>query len=212
MPGNQLFMCPLHTWCLLTCVLWNEKHNAQWDDLCYNTPVLVQQNHDDHCDYSLAITKYCPGCKAQCKVLTLLYDDHHIITKWLDTLRGSSPARYINCTAPCNTMQYHAIQFNNMQYQKGILRPKQALFACFWPFSRTGWFQMGYNSAGWVGHSAAMLWTPNKPIFETKNVPHKIGPWKFRYQGQIALFGPPGTQKGPDTRSKCVVKKKKIYL
>ena len=50
-----------------------------------------------------------------------------------------------------------------------------------------------------------MLWTPNKPIFETKNVPHKIGPWKFRYQGQIALFGPPGTQKGPDTRSKCVV-------
>ena len=50
-----------------------------------------------------------------------------------------------------------------------------------------------------------MLWTPNKPIFETKNVPHKIGPWKFRYQGQIALFGPPGTQKGPNTRSKCVV-------
>ena len=50
-----------------------------------------------------------------------------------------------------------------------------------------------------------MLWTPNKPIFETKNVPHKIGLWKFRYQGQIALFGPPGTQKGPDTRSKCVV-------
>ena len=37
-----------------------------------------------------------------------------------------------------------------------------------------------------------MLWTPNKPIFEEKNVPHKIGPWKFRYQGQIALFGPPG--------------------
>ena len=50
-----------------------------------------------------------------------------------------------------------------------------------------------------------MLWTPNKSIFETKNVPHKIGPWKFRYRGQIALFGPLGTQKGPDTRSKCVV-------
>ena len=32
--------------------------------------------------------------------------------------------------------------------KKGILRPKQAFFACFWPFSRTGWFQMGYNSAG----------------------------------------------------------------
>ena len=32
--------------------------------------------------------------------------------------------------------------------QKGILRLKQALFACFRPFSRTGWFQMGYNSAG----------------------------------------------------------------
>ena len=96
----------------------------------------------------------------------------------------------------CNTIQYNRIQFNNMQYQKGILRPKQALFACFWPFSRTGWFQMGYNSAGWVGHSAAMLWTPNKPIFETKNVPHKIGPWKFRYQGQIALYGPPGDPEG----------------
>ena len=41
-----------------------------------------------------------------------------------------------------------------------------------------------------------MLWTPNKPIFETKNVPHKIGPWKFRYQGQIALYGPPGDPEG----------------
>ena len=30
--------------------------------------------------------------------------------KWLDALRGSSPARQINCTTPCNlcnTMQYH---------------------------------------------------------------------------------------------------------
>ena len=50
-----------------------------------------------------------------------------------------------------------------------------------------------------------MLWTPHKPIFKTKNVPHKIGPWKFRDRGQIALFGPLGTQKGLDTRSKCVV-------
>ena len=89
--------------------------------------------------------------------------------------------------------------------QKGILRPKQALFACFWPFSWTGWFQIGYNSAGWAGNSAPMLWTPQKPIFETKNVHHKIWPWKFRDRGQIALFGPPGTQKGPNTRSKCVV-------
>ena len=38
------------------------------------------------------------------------------LTKWLDALRGSSPARYINCTTPCNTMQYHAIQWNSMQY------------------------------------------------------------------------------------------------
>ena len=32
------------------------------------------------------------------------------IWKWLDALRGSSPARQINCTTPCNlcnTMQYH---------------------------------------------------------------------------------------------------------
>ena len=71
----------------------------------------------------------------------------------------------------CNTIQYNRIQFNNMQYQKGILRPKQALFACFWPFSRTGWFQMGYNSGGWAGHSTAMLWTPHWPIFETKKCP-----------------------------------------
>ena len=33
----------------------------------------------------------------------------------------------------------------------------------------------------------------------------KIGPWNFRGRAQIALFGPPGIQKGPDTRSKCVV-------
>ena len=50
-----------------------------------------------------------------------------------------------------------------------------------------------------------MLWTPHKPIFESKNVPHKMGPWKFKDQGQIALFGPSGTQKGPNTRSKCDV-------
>ena len=32
------------------------------------------------------------------------------LLKWLDALRGSSPARQINCTTPCNlckTMQYH---------------------------------------------------------------------------------------------------------
>ena len=42
-----------------------------------------------------------------------------------------------------------------------------------------------------------------------KKFPHKIGPWKFRVNGHFgpkwALLGPPGTQKGPDTRSKCVV-------
>ena len=50
-----------------------------------------------------------------------------------------------------------------------------------------------------------MFWTPHKHRLETKNVPHKIGPWKFRDRGQIALFGPPGTKKGSDTRSKYVV-------
>ena len=35
---------------------------------------------------------------------------YQYLLKWLDALRGSSPARQINCTTPCNlcnTMQYH---------------------------------------------------------------------------------------------------------
>ena len=48
MLGNNLSMSHLHTGCLISCVLAWQKHNAQWDDLWY-TPVLVQQNHDDHC-------------------------------------------------------------------------------------------------------------------------------------------------------------------
>ena len=54
-----------------------------------------------------------------------------------------------------------------------------------------------------------MLWTLRKPIFKTKNVPHKIVPWKFRDQGHFgpkgALSESPGAQKRLDTRSKCVV-------
>merc|ERR1739842_32485 len=50
-----------------------------------------------------------------------------------------------------------------------------------------------------------MLWTPHKPIFVTKKCRPRMSPWKFRDRGQKALFGPPGTWKGPDTRSKCVV-------
>ena len=46
--------------------------------------------------------------------------------------------------------------------------------------------------------------TPQAYVWR-KIVPHKIGPWKFRDRGQIALFGLSGTQKGPDTRSKYVV-------
>ena len=38
---------------------------------------------------------------------------------------------------------------------------------------------------------------------------HKMGPWKFRVKGHFGpkgdLLGPPGAQKRPDTRSKCVV-------
>ena len=49
--------------------------------------------------------------------------------------------------------------------RKDLLWPKRALFASFWSFSQTGWFYMDYNSAGWAEHSAAMLWTPHKPIF-----------------------------------------------
>ena len=49
-----------------------------------------------------------------------------IYVKWLDALRGSSPARSNNGTWQCdtvqknriqyNTMQYHTIQWNDMQY------------------------------------------------------------------------------------------------
>ena len=72
-------------------------------------------------------------------------------------------------------------------------------------FSWAGWFHMGYNSAGWARHSAATVWTPHKPIFGTKRIPKKIGTWKFRDWAQITPFGPLGTLKGPDIRSKCVV-------
>ena len=45
--------------------------------------------------------------------------------------------------------------------RKDLFWPKRALFASFWSFSQTGWFYMGYNSAGWAEHSAAfMLWLP----------------------------------------------------
>ena len=50
--------------------------------------------------------------------------------------------------------------------------------------------------------------TPQAYISRKKFL-HKIGPWKFRANGHFgpkrALLGPLGTQKGPDTRSKCVV-------
>ena len=50
--------------------------------------------------------------------------------------------------------------------------------------------------------------TPQAYILK-KNVSHKIVLWKFRANGHFrpkrALLGPPGTQKGPNTRSKCVV-------
>ena len=52
--------------------------------------------------------------------------------------------------------------------QKDLLWPKRALFASFWSFSQTGWFYMYYNSARWAEHSAAILWTPHKPIFRKK--------------------------------------------
>ena len=77
--------------------------------------------------------------------------------KWPDALCGSSPAHYINCTTPCNTMLYHAIPLcmaystieynlitcNTMQYnktaksghlgdfrcpQKGHIGPKRARY------------------------------------------------------------------------------------
>ena len=45
---------------------------------------------------------------------------------------------------------------------------------------------------------------PTSLYLEQKEFPKKIGPWKFRDWAQIALLGPPGAQKGPNTRSKCV--------
>ena len=63
---------------------------------------------------------------------------------------------------------------------------------------------MGYNSARQARHFAAMIWTPLKLIFKTKNVPHKIVSWKFRDQGHFgpkgALSESPGAQKRLDTR------------
>ena len=113
-------------------------------------------------------------------------------------------------TIPCNTIGYNTIPCNTMKYHEvpylGRLKPQLgqkgcilAHWVCFWPFSQAGWFHMGCNSAGWAGRSVAMLWTPNKAIFKIKNVPHKIGPWKFRDQGHFgtkgALLGAPG---GPE--------------
>ena len=50
--------------------------------------------------------------------------------------------------------------------------------------------------------------TPQAYILR-KKFPHKIGPWKFRANGHFgpkrSLLGPLGPQKGPDTRTKCVV-------
>ena len=107
-------------------------------------------------------------------------------------------------------MKYHEVPYlGRLKPQLGQKGCILAHWVCFWPFSQAGWFHMGCNSAGWAGRSVAMLWTPNKAIFKIKNVPHKIGPWKFRDQGHFgtkgALLGPPGAQKRPDTRSKCVV-------
>ena len=69
--------------------------------------------------------------------------------------------------------------------QKDPLWPKRALFASFWSFSQTEWFYMGYNSAERAEHSAAMFWTPHKPIFREKNSYTKLA----RGKGPATLKG-----------------------
>ena len=59
------------------------------------------------------------GCKFGHQAAPLTWVANLAPLKWLDALRGSSPARQINCTTPCNlcnTMQYNAMQYDAMQY------------------------------------------------------------------------------------------------
>ena len=46
--------------------------------------------------------------------------------------------------------------------------------------------------------------TPTNLYLKQRKFLQKIGPWKFRDWAHIAPFGPLGTLKGPETRSKCV--------
>ena len=69
--------------------------------------------------------------------------------------------------------------------KKGLSGPKRALFACFLELGGSIWAITVLNEPGiplrCSGH-------PTSLCSEKKIVPHKIGPWNFRYQGQIALF------------------------
>ena len=54
------------------------------------------------------------------------------------------------------------------------------------------------NSDGPIGGSRDQIWTPGSSE-------DLRGPQKGHFGQKRALLGPPGAQKGPDTRSKCVV-------
>merc|ERR1712015_195466 len=103
---------------------------------------------------------------------------------------------------PYNTIEYNSITFN---IKRVFFRPNQALLPVFDRFLELGGSKWAITVLDEQGIPLRCSGHPTSLYLKQKNVPHKIGPWKFRDRGQIALFGPPGTQKGPDTRSKCVV-------
>ena len=83
-----------------------------------------------------------------------------------------------------------------------LLGPKRTLFACFLELGGSIWAKTVLNEPGIPlrrsGH-------PTSLYLKQKEFPKKIGTWKFRDWARITPFGPLGTLKGPDIRSKCVV-------
>ena len=138
-----------------------------------------------------------------------------------------------------NTMQYNEIPCNTLfRSFETSTRPKRVYFGCvWWPWVepwRANRGQLGPNlfpqgpprisevpQRTFYGQNGPILplfdrflelggsiLKPHKHISK-KNVPHKIGPWKFRAHGHFGLEGdllwPPETQKGPYTMSKWVL-------
>ena len=139
--------------------------------------------------------------------------------KWLDALRGSTPARVLRrymlekVSMQYDAMQYHAKQSKTIQYLQYKEIPCNTLFKSF----KTSTGPMGFVFSSWmVPYGLQQCWmsrvfrcdaldTPQGYISNTKNIPQKWGHGNlghFTFGPKWALFGPPGTQKGPNTRSK----------